>query len=89
MIRKKILCLPYPVFFFYRLLPLAGYSSECSDSDSDDGISVVIHKNPQPKKTSSHNDRSKPVRSKRPAPPASSTNKVKTKFQKTESVLGI
>jgi len=66
---------------------LAGYSSECSDSDSDDGISVVIHKNPQPKKTSSHNDRSKPVRSKRPAPPASSTNKVKTKFQKTESVL--
>jgi len=65
---------------------LASYSSEESDSDSDDGINVVIHKSPQPKKTQhSRHESSKPARQKRPL--STSAVKVKAKMLKTESVL--
>jgi len=65
---------------------LAGYSSEHSDSDSDsdDGINVVIHKTPQPKRADrSESKRAEATRTKRPAAPP----RTKTKFLKTESVL--
>jgi len=65
---------------------LASYSSDESDSDSDDGINVVIHKNPQPKRAhQSSQERAKPNRPKRPV--STTGAKVRTKAAKTESVL--
>lgn len=65
---------------------LASYSSDESDSDSDDGISVTINKNPPAKRyQQSRPERAKPGRTKRPAAPTSA--KVKAKLARTESVL--
>ncbi|XP_023345811.1 U6 snRNA phosphodiesterase [Eurytemora carolleeae] len=65
---------------------LADYSSDGTDSDSDDGISVVINKNPQQKKQHTRTERTRPPpRTKRPA--AAQSGKVKTKFSRSESVL--
>jgi len=75
---------------------IAGYSSENSDSDdSDDGISVVIHKTPQPRKQSYGNKENNLIGKKRHHP-SSTTPAVPTpgggrgrgvKVQRTESVL--
>jgi len=76
---------------------IAGYSSDNSDSsDSDDGISVVIHKNPQHatslKKQTSNNVRNEPKSKKRPASltnggPIAGQARTKFKMMKSESVL--
>ena len=65
---------------------VADYSSDETDSDSDDGINVIINKNPQQKRVHPRAGRTLPLpRTKRPA--AAQTGKVKTKNSKTESVL--
>ena len=65
---------------------VADYSSDGTDSDSDDGINVVINKNPQQKRQHTRTERTRPPpRTKRPA--AAQSGKVKTKFSRSESVL--